>query len=208
VAINILNVKNSLYGGQFLVPRFGQSGCATTLSGVTAINPGTYSCQFSAVAPITDNQYTISYDRPMRGGKDKISGRWFWDNGQVTKPYGTASSLAFQRLDTQYNRFFALTETHLFSPSKVNELRLGYSRFSFANIPTDAVDLSEIGATRGNSSEFPGIYQFTITGVFSVGTGVTMIGERCRILITSWTRSPGRMANTASGWAESQSNTN
>jgi len=47
------------------------------------------------VAPITDTQYTISYDRMMRGGKDKISGRWFWDNGAVDKPYGTAAVWRF-----------------------------------------------------------------------------------------------------------------
>jgi hypothetical protein len=192
VAINILNAKSTIYGGQFLVPRFGQGGCGSVLAGVTGTNPGTFSCQFSAVAPIADNQYTISYDRPMRDGKDKISGRWFWDNGTVSKPYGTASNLAFPRLDTQFNRFFALTETHIFSPSKVNELRLGYSRFSFSNVPTDSVNLSDIGASRGNSSEFPGIYQFS-TGVFSVGTGVNddrgTISNTYNIVDTfSWTR--------------------
>src|SRR6202022_1341409 len=80
VAINILNVKSSIYGGQFLVPRFGQSGCGSPLARGTRPNPGTYSRQLKAIAPIYDNQYTISYDRPMRGGNDKISGRWFWDN--------------------------------------------------------------------------------------------------------------------------------
>src|ERR1044071_6052705 len=166
VAVNILNTQSSIYNS-FLVPRPGSSGCRTA-SSVT----GTFTCSFSAVAPITDNQYTISYDRIMRGGKDKISGRWFWDNGAVDKPYGTASTLAFPRTDTQQNRFLSITETHVFSSSKINELRLGYSRFIFANIPTDSINLSDIGATRGNSDIFPGIYQFTITGLFQVGTGV------------------------------------
>src|SRR6185369_15395909 len=40
------------------------------------------------------------------------------------------------------------------------------------NIPTDAINLSDIGATRGNSDIFPGMYQATITGLFSIGTGV------------------------------------
>jgi hypothetical protein len=166
IAINILNTQSPIYNG-FLVPRSGSSGCkrATTAT-------GTFTCSFSAVAPIEDNQYTISYDRVMRDGKDKISGRWFWDNGSVNKPYGTASSLAFPRTDTQQNRFLSITETHVFSPSKINELRLGFSRFIFANIPTDTIGLSDIGATRGNSDQFPGMYQFTITGLFSVGTGV------------------------------------
>ena len=167
VAINILNTRSTIFGGAFLVPRSGSAGCRS------AANPtATFTCSFSAVAPIEDNQYTISYDRIMRDGKDKISGRWFWDNGAVEKPYGTASTLAFPRLDTQQNRFLSLTYTHVFSANKINEFRAGYSRFIFANIPTDVINLSDIGAQRGNSDIFPGMYQATITGLFSVGTGV------------------------------------
>ncbi len=172
VAVNILNVKSALYAGTFLVPRSGQSGCKTAASAAAGTFPSTFTCSFSAIAPIYDNQYTISYDRSWRGGKEKLSGRWFWDNGAVAKPYGTASNLAFPRTDTQFNRFLSITETHIFSANKVNELRLGFSRFSFANIPTDSINLADIGATRGNSSQFPGMYQFSITGLFSAGTGV------------------------------------
>ena len=167
IAINILNTRSAIYGGEFLVPRGGTAGCRTP----TALN-GTFTCSISGVAPIEDNQYTISYDRIMRDGKDKISGRWFWDNGAVVKPFGTNSSLAFPRTDTQQNRFLSLTHTHVFSATKINELRAGFSRFIFANIPTDAINLSDIGATRGNSDLFPGMYQVNITGLFQIGTGV------------------------------------
>ena len=187
IAVNILNLKSTLYSGQFLVPRSGQGGCKT------ATGIGTFTCSFSGVAPIVDNQYTISYDRVMREGKDKISGRWFWDNGSVIKPFGTASSLAFPRTDTQLNRFLSVSETHVFSATKVNELRLGYSRFIFANIPTDPISVGDIGAQRGNSSQFPGIYQFSISGLFSVGTGVNddrgTVSNTYNIVDTfSWTR--------------------
>ena len=171
VAVNILNQQSTLYNG-FLVPRSGSAGCKSGSTGGAGVFPGTFTCSFSGVAPIEDNQYTISYDRLMRDGKDKISGRWFWDNGAVAKPYGTASSLAFPRTDTQQNRFLSITETHVFSASKINELRLGYSRFIFANIPSDAINLSDIGAQRGNSDIFPGMYQVNITGLFQIGTGV------------------------------------
>ena len=171
VAVKILNVRSSLYAGQFLVPRPGGADPANRcLTPTTAT--GTFRCSFSTVSPIYDNQYTISYDRSWREGKDKISGRWFWDNGAVTKGYGTASTLAFPRTDTQFNRFLSITQTHVFSSSKINELRLGFSRFLFANIPTDSISLSDIGATRGNSSQFPGMYRVAITGLFQVGTGV------------------------------------
>ena len=168
VAVNILNLRSARFGGTFLVPRLTQSGCGGLIGGAN----GTFRCQFSDIAPIRDNQYVISYDRSMRNGKDKISGRWFWDEGFVTKPYGTDTSLANPRTDTQWNRFLSITETHIFSANKVNELRLGYSRFLFANIPTDTVPLSDIGATRGNSSQFPGMYRVAVTGTFQIGTGV------------------------------------
>ncbi|HEX8922846.1 MAG TPA: carboxypeptidase-like regulatory domain-containing protein, partial [Pyrinomonadaceae bacterium] len=97
VAVNILNVADTRYGGRFLVPRVGQGGCG----GVTGGALGTFRCQFSDIAPIEDNQYLISYDRAWRDGKDKLSGRWFWDEGDVAKPFGTDTTLAFPRTDTQ-----------------------------------------------------------------------------------------------------------
>ena len=168
IAINILNLKSNIFGGAYAIPRPGDGGCGGTAATVS----GTFNCTISGIAPIKDNQYTISYDRDMRGGKDRISGRWFWDEGDVAKPYGTASNLAFPRTDTQWNRFFALTETHTFSSTKINEFRAGFSRFLFANIPFDQIGVSDIGAQRANSTQFPGIYQFSITGLFSLGTGV------------------------------------
>ena len=165
VAVNILNLRDARFGGAFLVPRLGQSGCG-------ALTGSTFRCQFSAIAPIEDNQYTISYDRSFRDGKDRITGTWFWDEGNVAKPFGTDTTLTNPRTDTQWNRFLNITHTHIFDSSKVNELRLGYNRFLFGNIPTDVHDLSEIGAVRGNSAQFPGMYRVGITGLWSTGTGV------------------------------------
>jgi len=39
-------------------------------------------------------------------------------------------------------------------------------------VPTDLVNLSDIGATRSNISSVPGMYRINISGLFSVGTGV------------------------------------
>src|SRR6185295_9476391 len=97
VAVNILNLRDTRFGN-FLVPRTGTSGC----SGVTGANasfPGTFTCTFFDVAPIKDNQYTVSYDRSWRDGKDKITGTWFWDEGDVVKPFGTDTTLGNPRLD-------------------------------------------------------------------------------------------------------------
>ena len=166
IAVNILNQKLNTYGGTYLVPRSGQAGCAA------ATGIGTFRCTFSAVAPITENQYVATYDRPLRGDKDKISGRFFYDNLAVAKPFGTNSTLAFPENVLLHNRFVSITETHVFSSRQANELRVGYSRFFQPNSPTDLVKLSDIGATRPNISTVPGMYRVSITGLFQAGTGV------------------------------------
>lgn len=171
VAVNLLNLQDTRFGGNFLVPRAGQGGC-TAVGASSGGFPGSFNCLFSSIAAGKDNQYAVSYDRAWRSGKDKISGRWFWDEGSALKPFGTDTSLSNPRTDTQWNRFLSINETHIFSATKVNELRLGFNRFIFANIPTDVHPLSDIGATRGNSSQFPGMYRIAVTGSFSTGTGV------------------------------------
>jgi len=165
-ALNILNLKSNIFGGTFLIPRPGQTGCKPNAAG-TVLN-----CTFAKVAPIEDTQYSAVYDRPWRNGKDKISGRWFWDNGNVVKPFGTASSLAFPQTAIQNNRFLSISEVHQISDRQLNEFRAGFTRYNSSFIPTDLVTLAQIGATRPNQATVPGIYRVNISGAFSLGTGV------------------------------------
>jgi hypothetical protein len=167
IAVNLLNLRSDLYGGTFLIPRPGQGGCGNPSSPT-----GTFRCTFSKIAPLEDDQYTISYDRVMRDGKDKLAVRWFYDDGAVTRPYGTASSLAFPSGSIQRNRFISISHTHLISSRQVNEFRFGFSRFNSSFIPTDSIGLADIGATRPNEGTFPGMYRIAIDGLFQVGTGV------------------------------------
>ncbi len=170
VAVKILNLQDNRFGGQFLVPRLGQGGCGAIANPTAALAAQNFNCSFSAVAPITDNQYTVSYDRNFRDNKDKITGTWFWDEGSVSKPFGTDTTLTNPRNDFQWNRYLSITETHLFSASKVNELRLGYSRFIFGNVPTDVHQAADVGAQPNGA--FTGLYRVGITGLYSLGVGV------------------------------------
>lgn len=164
-ALNILNDKNSAYGGTFLIPRLGQPGCKAL--GATNVR-----CIFSQVTPEADTQYSTVYDRQLFGGKGKVSGRWFYDNGNANLPFGTASTLAFPQAQVQNNRFASLAYSHEISSRQLNVFRFGFSRFIASFVPTDLVNLSDIGAQRPNSSTVPGVYQVAVTGAFSFGTGV------------------------------------
>lgn len=175
-ALNILNLKSNIYGGTFLIPRPGQAGCRANPPGtIRAGHPEdalrTLSCTFAKVAPIEDTQYVVVYDKPWRQGKDKISGRWFWDNGNVVKPFGTASTLPFPQTAIQNNRFAKISEVHQFSDRQLNEFNFGFSRYNSSFLPTDLITLAQIGASRPNQSVVPGMYRIN-TSTFSLGTGV------------------------------------
>jgi hypothetical protein len=115
----------------------------------------------------------VTYDRPFNNGKQKIGLRWFWDNGNYAKPFGTDTTLTFPRSDELRNRFASISHTFQISNRQLNEFRFGFSRYnSVAGRPTDIISLADVGATRGNSAQYPGIYRIGITSAWSLGTGV------------------------------------
>lgn len=171
VAVNILNTKSNYYGGTYLIPRPGQPGCSTFIAPPTSPgDPGTFSCNFSRTSGPSDTQFTVTYDRPLRHDKDRLQVRTFYDNTRVTKPFGTAADLAGPLKAPLDNRFASLSYTTEISNRQLNEARFGVTRFVFALKPTDLLTLQDVGASRPNSSTFPGLYSFA-PGPFSFGVG-------------------------------------
>ncbi len=172
VALNILNLPASK------CPIFNDgTHCIPTLPGAPGVvdaagTPNRATLSRSAVGTFRDEQFTITMDKQF-GEKDKISGRWFYSQNEVVRPFGTGSSLPFQMALPGLNRFLKLGWTRTFSGRLVNEARFGFNRFGFDQIPEEPITLADIGAVRGNSGEFPAAYRIQINGVgFSLGTGV------------------------------------
>ena len=167
IAINILNLQSTHYGGELSGPKIGPAGCKSALRESElslVVSPVSLRSRTTSTRSVTTGSCATEKTRFPAVG----SGTTVRLKNRTAPPV----RLAVSRTDTQQNRFLSITHTHVFSASKINELRLGFSRFIFANIPTDIVNLSDIGATRGNSDIFPGMYQVTITGLMSIGTGV------------------------------------
>lgn len=171
VAINILNAKSNYYGGTYLIPRPGQPGCSNFVAPPTGPgDPGTFSCNFSKTGSSSDSQFTVAYDRPFRHDKDKLQVRTFYDNVNLTKPFGSAADLAEPMNDPFENRFVSLSYATQINSRQLNEVKIGVSRFVFRLTPTELLTLAAVGSTRPNSSSFPGIYSFR-AGPFSFGIG-------------------------------------
>jgi carboxypeptidase family protein/TonB-dependent receptor-like protein len=170
-ALAVLNLPASKCSG-FSDGKF----CIPSLPGTPGFGPtGTINIanlNRSAVGTYTDDQFTITADKQLTE-KDKISLRYFYSDNSTSRPFGTASTLAFQLDQPGVNRFVKLGWTRVFSQRAVNDFRFGLNRFGFDQIPTEPIMLADIGAIRGNSSDFPAAYRVNVTGAgFSIGTAV------------------------------------
>ena len=128
----------------------------------------------------TDDQFTANWDREFRGGNDKLSARFFFSNAESLLPFGAGglplslggtlqSSISSTDLNFPYDlpvngRFFSINETHVLSPTKVNDFRFGYVRINntLGNIPP--ITASDLGLDRPTNEVTQSIYKFSLFG--------------------------------------------
>jgi hypothetical protein len=164
VVLKLLQFQGNQFGAQpggYLIP----SGNPTT--GAFAVSvPGKY----------TDDQFTSNWDREFRGGQDKLSVRFFFSDSESFLPFGggdlqeslgstlasavSSSSLNFP-FDTPVKaRFLNIGETHLFSPTLVNEFRFGFVHINDDLNNEPPVTTADLGIDRPTNSLTDSIYRF------------------------------------------------
>jgi hypothetical protein len=179
VVVALLNVKSNQFGG----------GAGGYLYPAPAVPSGTAACSpvsFAVSQPgkYTDDQFTANWDREFHGGADKISERFFYSNSETFEPFGAgglqaslgggiaASDLNFPYTLPVRDRFLGITETHLFSPTLVNELRFGLVHINNSSIntaPTGAT-ATALGINRPTNNLTDNMYKFTFnTSGFQFG---------------------------------------
>jgi Carboxypeptidase regulatory-like domain len=172
VVFALLNAKSNQFGGQtggylFPAPTSVPSG-TTPCSPVsfTVSEPGTY----------RDDQFTSNWDREFGGGKDKLSARFFFSNSETLLPFGggdlqeslgstLASSISSASLNFPFDtpvgaRFLNVTETHLFSPTLVNEFRFGFVHINDQLNNVAPVTAQDVGIDRPTNNVTDSIYKF------------------------------------------------
>jgi hypothetical protein len=164
VVLSLLNFQSNQFGG--------------TTNGllIPSSDPTTGAFAISRAGKYTDNQFTTNWDREFRSGQDKLSARFFFSDSESFLPFGggdlqeslgstlassvSSSSLNFP-FDTPVNaRFLNITETHLFSPTLVNEFRFGFVHINddLTNVPP--VTTTDLGIDRPTNSVTDSIYKF------------------------------------------------
>jgi Carboxypeptidase regulatory-like domain len=174
VAVKLLQFKSNQFGGTsngFLIP----SG-----------DPATGAFAVSRPGKFTDDQFTSNWDREFRGGADKLSARFFFSDSESLLPFGggdlqeslgstLASSISSASLNFPFDtpvhaRFFNVTETHLFSPTLVNELRFGFVHINDQLNNIAPVTVSDLGIDRPTNKVTDSIYKFVFSSSgFEIG---------------------------------------
>ncbi len=172
----------------FLIPS-GQVAANCTVGctpGLTNGNVNTGAFTISKPGTYNDDQFTSNWDREFRNGQDKISARFFFSDSESVLPFGggdlqeslgstLASSISSASLNFPFDtpvgaRFLNLTETHLFSPTLVNELRFGFVHINDQLNNVAPVTASDLGIDRPTNSVTDSIYKFVLaTSGFEIG---------------------------------------
>ncbi|MGA9811359.1 MAG: TonB-dependent receptor [Terriglobales bacterium] len=167
----LLLFKSNQFGntaGGYLIPSI--PGAVGTTGQFIVSKPGSF----------TDDQFTANWDREFRGGNDKLSARFFFSNAESLLPFGAGglplslggtlqSSISSTDLNFPYDlpvngRFFSVNETHVLSPTQVNDFRFGYVRINntLGNIPP--ITASDLGLDRPTNDVTKSIYKFSLFG--------------------------------------------
>ncbi len=173
VAVALLNFQSSQFGqtsGGFIFP---------SVAG-TPGNSGQFA--FSRPGKFTDDQFTANWDREFRNSNDKLSARFFYSDSEQVVPFGAGGlqaslggSISGTDLNFPYDlpvhdRFLSVTETHLFSPQLVNDLRFGYVRINNSAVNVPPVTASDLGIDRPTNNLTNSIYKFTfLSSGFQLG---------------------------------------
>src|SRR6202790_5479376 len=194
VAQSLLSVKQNKFGpgagGGWLIPSVaGTPGVTSTFNpatGTCSANVNTGALVVSSPGKFTDNQFTTNWDKEFRGGKDRISFRFFWSDSEQFLPFGadsfqiqtggvaSANNLNFPLDIPLRNRFGGLAETHAFTNALVNEFRLGVTVISyhFGNVPI--VTAQQLGINRPTNNGTPDVYRFSLAN-FQIGPYPTQL---------------------------------
>lgn len=183
VILKLLQFQSNQFGDSsgFLIPSVGTpdlnpNKAAYATAPFIASKPGRYS----------DDQFTTNWDKEFGGGSDKIAARFFFSDAESFLPFGAgglqaslggtlASSISATDLNFPYDlpvhaRFFTLNETHLFSPTFVNDFRFGYVRINNSLLNVPPVTADDLGIQRPTNAVTKSIYKFTLgSSGFQIG---------------------------------------
>ncbi len=127
---------------------------------------------FNPVEIATSRQYIYRIDDKIR----ESDSLWFYSLYQTAPntqsiPFVGASLPGFAEQNAAHTQQYAVSWSHTFSPTTLNELRIGYTRFNFSAVnPVDPINPTTYGfAITPQTTAGASIPVINIAGLFSIG---------------------------------------
>jgi hypothetical protein len=177
LAVNLLAFKSNQFGGP-------ANGYLFPLPNVPAGTAPGSPVQFTVSKPgkFTDDQLTANWDHEFRQSRDSIAARFFFSNSEQDIPFGAgglqaslgaaaaSSDLNFPYQLPIHDRLFIISETHVFNPRLVNDIRFGLVHINNTANNVNPVTAADVGIDRPTSNLTSSIYKFTLlTSGFQFG---------------------------------------
>src|ERR1022692_4529681 len=178
VAASLLAFQSNQFGGPangylFPLPSHVPAGTAAgSLVQFTVSKPGKF----------TDDQFTANWDKEFRDSRDVVAARFFYSDSEQDIPFGagglqaslgaaaSGTDLNFPYLLPIHDRLFIVSETHVFSPSLVNDFRFGLVHINNSATNVNPVTVTDAGIERPTDNLTSSIYKFTfLTSGFQFG---------------------------------------
>lgn len=178
VAVNLLAFQSNQFGAPangylFPLPSNVPAGAkAGDLVQFTVSKPGKF----------TDDQLTANWDHEFRNSRDSVAARFFFSNSEQDIPFGAGglqASLGAPASGTDLNfpyqlpihdRVFIVSETHVFNPHLVNDIRFGLVHINNTANNINPVTAADAGIDRPTNNLTSSIYKFTfLTSGFQFG---------------------------------------
>jgi hypothetical protein len=179
ISLKLLNTR--LRNGDFLIPTPQFSDGLVT---------GT------ALSTYREEQFSTNFDWHAHTA-ELVTGKFFWAHAPLFSAisgsnFGNPSSLpGFGTSVIVDNRVLSLQETHTFSPTAINEARLGYNFLRHDEVPQESVLDSSIGISRSTAAAYPGLPLIVFgrdEGAGSVGSSdITYTGHTPSVSVADMT---------------------
>ncbi len=118
----------------------------------------------SATAPVNLDQWTGDVTHTL-GQADRLHGYYAVQRDERGEPNLQGNTIpGFGDTRTSRRQIFTLNETHIFSPSTVNEARFGFNRIHIIFMPNQQLNPADLGINNGFDEDI-GIPQISVGGI-------------------------------------------
>jgi hypothetical protein len=158
VALTFLNAK--LPNGSYLIPD------------PQVLTPGstTGTSAYAIKAIFHEEQILTNVDHSF-SSNHRGAMKLFYADLPTTIPFetGGATVPGMGEQDRKSNMTIALHDTYTFSPSLLNEVRVGYARNYMIQVPVEPLTASSLGILRPVTNQGDGIPRVSVSGLFTIG---------------------------------------